>query len=76
MIAQFTAWLLNLFLSVFTAFWDIVKDLFVAIAEIVFVALAAAINAIPAPDFLSQYSLSGLLSSMPDYVLCSGAQQR
>jgi len=69
MIAQFTAWLLNLFISVFTALWDIVTDLFVSIAEIVVLALAAAINAIPAPAFLSQYSLGGLLSSMPDYVM-------
>lgn len=69
MIAQFTAWLFGLFQSVFTALWDIVTDLFVAIAEIVFLALAATINAIPAPDFLAQYSLGGLLSQMPDYVL-------
>lgn len=69
MIAAFTQWLFGLFKSVFVGLWDLVTDLFISLVEIVFTALAAAINSIPAPAFLTQYSLTNLFAMLPDYVL-------
>jgi hypothetical protein len=69
MIAAFTNWLFELFRSVFVGLWDFVTDIFVSIADAVFVAIAAGINSIPAPGFLTDYSLGSLLARLPDYVL-------
>jgi len=69
MIEAFVNWLFQLFLEVFTALWDIITDLAVSIFGAVLDAIAGAIAAIPAPDFLSENSIGSLVNMLPDYVM-------
>lgn len=69
MIAKFTAWLLELVLAIFTGLWDFFTDIVIAILGGLLSALAAALAAIPAPSFLSQYSISNLIGTFPGEIL-------
>lgn len=74
MLAKFTSWLFGLFKAVLTALLDVLKDAFVAIAQVVLTAFSDVVSAIPAPSFLSQYSLSSLISQLPSDVLFFAGQ--
>lgn len=65
MIEKFTAWLLELVIKALKALFTLISDVFVNIAEVVLNALAALLAAIPAPDFLTDYSLTKLLQGLP-----------
>lgn len=69
MIAKFTAWLLELVISIFKSIWDFFSDIAIWVFDGVLTALAGVISAIPAPSFLSQNSLSSLLGAMGPDVL-------
>ncbi len=69
MIAKFTAWLLDLVLKVFKSIWDLFSDIAIAILDGILSALAAIIAAIPAPDFLTQYSIGSLINTFPGEIL-------
>lgn len=69
MIAAFTTWLLSLITGLFSAVWDFVSDIFVSLLSAVLTALAALITAIPAPSFVSQYSMTTLINMLPSNVL-------
>jgi len=69
MIAEFTQWLIDLVIRLFTAVWTFICDLAVNCAEVGLNAIAALVTAIPAPSFLSGYSIGTLINQMPDYVL-------
>ncbi len=63
MLAQFTTWFLGLVAGWFTAFWTFVTDAVVWVADTVLTWVAAALNAVPVPDWLS-HGLSTLFSAL------------
>lgn len=69
MIKAFTQWFIDLVVRVYTALWDFVSDAVINLLDLVINGLGALVGAIPAPSFLSQYSLGSLINQMPDYVL-------
>ena len=69
MIKAITQWFIDLVIRFFTALWDFVPDALINILDMVINGLGALIGAIPAPTFLTQYSIGVLINQMPDYVL-------
>lgn len=69
MIAEITKWFVDLLIKVLKTVIDVFHDIFVAAVDALLSAVAGLLNSIPAPSFLSQYSLTSLLSGMPDSVL-------
>ncbi|EHP38864.1 minor coat protein [Cupriavidus basilensis OR16] len=65
----FATWLLGLFGKAFAALWDLCSDLFINVADLFFQALAALIVAIPAPTFLSNYTLQSLFTGFSSDIL-------
>ena len=57
---EFAKWLVGLIKSLFQAVWDFIKDLFIELLDLVFTALLSIINAIPAPQFMT----NGLSSAL------------
>lgn len=74
MLAKFTQWLLSLVIAIFQALLDLISDGFVAVVQLVFQGLAAVISALPAPSFLTQYSLNTLVGQLPNDVLFFASQ--
>ncbi len=68
-ISAFAAWLLSLVVKGFQAVWDLFTDLAIGVADLFFTALAALVNAIPAPDFLTSHSLQSAFSQMTGDIL-------
>lgn len=68
-ISAFGQWLLSLFVKVFVAIWDLFGDLVIALADAFLQALAALVSALPAPTFLTQYSLQSAFSQMSGDIL-------
>lgn len=54
-------WLLGVLHSIWSAFVDFIKDMFLAGLEFALQTALWVLNAIPVPDWLTQYSLSTLL---------------
>ncbi len=65
----FASWLLSLIKDAFEALWLFLLDIFVAIADVVLGVIADAFVAIPAPDFLTQYSLQNIMSGIDPGIL-------
>lgn len=63
-IETITKWLVDLVKAIFGALWDMLTDLVIELADLVLQAVAALIEAIPAPGFLEAHSLGGLLGGM------------
>jgi hypothetical protein len=68
MIDKITDWLLELIVKVFKGLWDFVKDQAISILEGMLEAVVALVSLIPAPEFLTQYSLGSLMADFPPYV--------
>lgn len=64
---DFAKWIIDLVKALFLAVTDFIKDIFVTLAEIVFQALLAIIQAIPVPQFAST-GLSSTLAQIPSDV--------
>lgn len=58
-------WAYGVVKSIFGALWDFLQDVVVAVADAAFSAILALLNAIPVPDFLSNYSLGFVLGGLP-----------
>lgn len=58
-----TQWFSDTFHAIWQAFVDFLKDFIVFLLDGVLSLASLAINAIPAPDFLHNYSLSAILGS-------------
>jgi hypothetical protein len=69
MIKQFTSWLLELIVKLFSNVWDFVADAAISVFDLLLSAISGLIGAIPAPDFLTSSSLAGLINQLPPYVL-------
>lgn len=69
MIEKVTGWFLDLVIKVFTAIWDFFSDIAIAVLDGILSAIAALVSAIPAPSFLTSYSLSTLMGGLPSDVL-------
>jgi hypothetical protein len=69
MIAEITKWFIDLLIKILTTILDVFHDIFVAAIDALLTAVGALLNSIPAPSFLSQYSLTSLMSGMPDAVM-------
>lgn len=59
-----TDWLREQIVAVWNAFAAFVKDMLVALVEVVLDLGATVIEAIPVPDFVSEYAISSLLSNI------------
>lgn len=68
-ISAFGQWLLALFVKMFVAIWDLFGDLVISLADAFLQALATLVSAIPAPAFLTNYSLQSAFSQMSGDVL-------
>lgn len=68
-LSAMAAWLLGIFEKIFLSGWDLVLDVFVEVADMFLIALAALIVSIPAPAFLSSYSLNSLFSGFTSDIL-------
>lgn len=53
MLAEFTAWLLGLVQSFFSALWSFVVDAFIALVELIVSAVVGLLSLIPVPAFLA-----------------------
>lgn len=71
MLAQFTAWLIDVIKAFFTAIWTFVVDAVVNIVDLLLGALVSLLALIPVPSFLSGglQSLYGLLDPGIAYVV-------
>lgn len=65
----FTQWLIDLVIRFFTALWDFFSDGVINLLDLTINGLGTLVSAIPAPAFLTQYSIGTLINQMPDYVL-------
>jgi hypothetical protein len=63
MLADFTAWLLNLVSSIFTAIWQFFLDVAIEVFDLLLVALVGIFGAISAPSFLTA-GLGSLFSGL------------
>lgn len=63
-INDFADWLFGLVKDAFDAIWDLLGDAAVWVVDEFLIGLAALISAIPTPDFLTAYSLNGILSGV------------
>lgn len=63
-ILDFANWLFGLVEDAFSALWDLLGDAAVWVFDEFFTALAALLAAIPVPDFLTVYTLNGILSGV------------
>lgn len=68
-LSSITAWVIALVKAIWSDFTDFLNDFWILVAETVLTAIAATIASIPAPAFLSSYSLGGLLSDLPSSLL-------
>jgi len=53
MLAEFTAWLVGLVKAFFSALWSFVVDAFIALVELLVMAVVGLISLVPVPQFLS-----------------------
>ncbi|WP_068637250.1 hypothetical protein [Thauera butanivorans] len=75
-LTDLTNWLFELVKKAIDAIWDFLQDAFIAVADVVLGIVASAIEAIPVPSFVTQYSLGNLLSQMhPDILFFVGILQ-
>lgn len=68
-LTSITSWLLSLVQAVFTSLVTFIHDAFLWVFDGILSAIAALISSIPAPSFLSEVSLGGLLSGLPPFAL-------
>lgn len=72
-LSAFLAWFGKLFTAIFQAMWDITMDLGIALLDAFLSAVAAVLVAVPAPSFLTQYSLQTLIGQLgPDILFFVG----
>lgn len=68
MLAEFTAWLLDLVKGVFAALWSFVVDAFIGLVDLLVTAVVALLALIPVPEFLSQ-GLQGVYGQLDPAIL-------
>lgn len=69
---KFAEWLIGLIKSFFTGLFDFVKDVFIAILDLLLSGVLALISAIPVPSFLSGGLNSALNAIGPDVWFFAG----
>lgn len=69
MFNELIEWLVGLVGKLFTEVWDFFYDIFVYILEALLGSFATVFESIPAPAFLSSYSLGNLFSALPSDLL-------
>lgn len=72
---DFAAWLLSLVQDVFTAIWDFCIDIIIEIFDLLMIAIAALIVAIPAPEF-GVMSLGAVMGGIHPMIQYFGAGLR
>lgn len=73
MLNQFTTWLQNLFIRVFTAAWNFITDAFIWLVDQVLIGVTALFNAVPAPEFLAG-GINGQLQQLSPGILWGVSQ--
>lgn len=68
MLQAITQWFFDLVVKVFSALWNFLVDMAIALADLILSALVALLGAIPVPDFLSA-GLNSLFSQLDPGIL-------